>query len=286
MIIANYPYGRLGNQLQLAAHLMTFALMENKTICLQYLQEHAKSFPYFDSSPLRAFPKFKENNKFIEKIVSKIIPKLNKLHLIPEIDFLNKNQWIFFDRNEFFTNKELIKLKKSWLCTIKAWRLRSTSQINQYRSRIQAVFTPRQEILDQGRYLIASLESEIVIGVHIRWGDYKTAAPELYHGIEIYRKRMLEAQNLFPGKKVGFIVCTEEQQEIHELQELHCIFPKNNAMTDLYTLAQTQYIIASASTFSEWAAYWGNVGIFRVENPNVPISHLGDFMPVDLIVNL
>ncbi len=50
MIVANFPCGRLGNQLELAAHLIVFSELENRTICLQYLARYAEAFPYFDGS--------------------------------------------------------------------------------------------------------------------------------------------------------------------------------------------------------------------------------------------
>ena len=51
---------------------------------------------------------------------------------------------------------------------------------------------------------------------------------------------------------------------------------------DLYTLAQTDLLIASASTFSEWAAYWGSVRSYTVIDPMRSIVSMDDFVTVDL----
>jgi hypothetical protein len=285
MIVANFPYGRLGNQLELAAHLIVFAELEKKVVSLQYLGSHADHFPYFKESSLVRYPRLDKSNRWVEQIIAWIISKLIRLNWVTKIDFLEKNEWVYFDEILSQDNFELMRLKKSWLCTLKVWRLRSKTKINDYRALIKCVFTPNREILDFGRNAIARLDSDVVIGIHIRWGDYKTEAPHLYHGIEIFLSRMLEAQAIFKGKKVGFVVCTEEGKDLDALKDLRCVFPKGDPISDLYALAQCDYLIASASTYSSWAAYWGEIGIFIVENPQRKIVDLNDFISNDLISN-
>lgn len=283
MIIANFSYGRLGNQLELAAHLITFAETEKKHIGLEYLRENAKHFPFFENNPLNIYPR-QSISLSKKKIFIKIIYKLIEYKLIKNIDFLRKNEWIYFDDVSSANIKELIKLRKSWLCTIKVWRFRSKYLIKNYRALIKEIFTPNQDVLAKGKQFISQLNSDIVIGVHIRWGDYKTEAPSLFHDIKIYKARMLETQNLFPQKKVGFIICSEERQEIKELSELNCIYPKSDAITDLYTLAQCDYLIATASTFSSWASYWGDRGLFTINDKDKEILAVTEFVVNDLIV--
>ena len=95
---------------------------------------------------------------------------------------------------------------------------------------------------------------------------------------------MRDASELFPSQTVGFIVCTEERLDLVELKEFSCIFPKSDAMTDLYTLAQCDYLIAPSSTFSSWASYWGEIGIYTINDRNRRICELEDFVVNDLIV--
>lgn len=285
MIVANFPYGRLGNQLDLAAHLMTYCEMYDKAISLQYLEGRADDFPYFDGSPMRIFPARRRHGLRFEKIAARVINKLIRHRLIPQVDFLTNNEWVYFDDLAYSDCPELVRLNRAWLCTLRVWRLRSKTRIHDYRALIREVFTPRQSILEAGRQAIASLDCDVVIGVHIRWGDYKTAAPDLYYDATVYRERMIEARALFPGKRVGFIVCTEEGRDIEELSDLACVFPKANAVTDLYALAQCDYLIATSSTFSTWASYWGEVGLYTIADRLKPIASLDDFVTSDLVVD-
>ncbi len=285
MIVANFPYGRLGNQLNLAAHLITFCEVYGQTIGLQYLEGRADAFPYFDGSPMRVYPSRRRLGPRFEKIAARVIRKLIEYRLIPQVDFLIDNEWIYFDDPAFSDNPELVRLRGAWWCTLKVWRLRSKSRIRDHRSLIRQVFTPRPSILEAGRHFIGRLECEVVIGVHVRWGDYKTEAPDLFHDATVYRERMLEARALFPGRRVGFVVCSEEGRDIDELSDLICVFPKADAITDLYTLAQCDYLIASASTFSTWASYWGGVGLYTIVDTRRQISSLSDFVTSDLIVD-
>ena len=281
MIIANFPYGRLGNQLQLAAHLITFSEMENRRVCLLYLNDHANAFPYLTNSPLRAYPAFKPGFRWLEKILGVAYRKLVNRKIILVVDFLQKNEWVYFDSDSSASSQELTKLRKYPVCIAKLWRFRSTTRIRECRSAVKKVFTPPEEILKQGADFINSLQCDVVIGVHIRWGDYKTAVPDCYHDIAVYRQRMIETRDLFKDKKVGFIVCTEEQMDLPELDDMNCVFPKSSAIVDLYTLAQTDLLIGSASTFSEWAAYWGEIPLYMVIDPNRRIESMDDFAAID-----
>lgn len=283
MIIANLPYGRLGNQLQLAAHLITFSLLENRRVCFLYLNERADVFPYFANSPLRAFPAFKPGLRWVERILLKIYQKLVNRKVIPLIDFLDKNEWVYFDSPSSRSNPELGKLRRFPLSIVRLWRFRSVSNIRNCKSVIKEAFTPCDKILKLGANFIDSLRCDVVVGVHIRWGDYKTACPDVYHDIAVYRQRMIETRDLLKGKSVGFVVCTEEQMDLPELSDLNCVFPKSSAIVDLYTLAQTDLLIGSSSTFSEWAAYWGDVSCYTVIDPNRRIESINDFVPIDLV---
>ncbi len=285
MIVANFAYGRLGNQLDLAAHLISYCEVYGKTISLQYLEGRADDFPYFDGSPMRVYPSRRRHGTWFEKIAARVINSLIQRRLISQVDFLTTNEWVYFDDPAFSANPELVRLNRAWLCTLKVWRLRSRTRIHDHRALIRQVFTPRLPILEAGRQSIASLDCEVVIGVHIRWGDYKTAAPELYYDVAVYRERMLEARALFPGKRVGFIVCTEEGRDIEAFSDLTCVFPKADAVTDLYALAQSDYLIAPSSTFSTWASYWGGVGLYTILDRHQPIVSLDDFVTSDLVVD-
>ena len=285
MIVANFPYGRLGNQLDRAAHLITFCEVYGKTISLQYLEGRADAFPYFDGSPMRVYPARRRHGAWFEKIAARVISKLIQYRLISQVDFLTNNEWVYFDDPAFSVNPELVRLNRAWLCTLKVWRLRSRTRIHDYRALIRQVFTPRPPILQSGRQFIASLDCEVVIGVHIRWGDYKTAAPDFYYDATVYRERMLEARALFPGQRVGFVVCTEEGLEIDAFSDLACVFPKADAVTDLYALAQCDFLIAPASTFSTWASYWGGVGLYTILDSDKSIVSLDDFVTSDLVVD-
>jgi hypothetical protein len=285
MIIANFPYGRLGNQLDLAAHLITYCEVFGKTISLQYLESRADDFPYFDGSPMRIYPARRRIGPWFEKIAARVIGRLIRHRLISQVDFLATNEWVYFDDPAFSANPELVRLNRARLCTLKVWRLRSKVRIHDYRASIRQVFTPRPVVLDAGRQTVSSLGCDVVIGVHIRWGDYKTAAPDLYFEAGIYRERMLEARALFPGQRVGFVVCTEEGRDIGELSDLTCVFPKADAITDLYTLAQCDYLIGPSSTFSTWASYWGGVGLYTVQDRRKPIVSLDEFVTSDLVVD-
>lgn len=284
MIVIKYPYGRLGNQLELAAHLITYANKKNRTVSLLYFSKFSDAFPYFENNPICAYPKkFFYYKSIYGKLIKYALSKSIVINRIPKIDFLEKNQWIYYDNEAAYENKEFKKLNESLICEIKVWRFRSTELIKKYRALIKEIFTPNIAVLEDAKKQRKLVGCEVVIGVHIRWGDYKTEAPESYHDIEVYKDKMIEAVKLFKNKTVGFIVCTEEKIEFDTLNELKCVYPKKDAITDLYTLAHCDYIIGAASTFSQWASYWGEVGLFIIYDKSIKIEKISQFEICDLV---
>jgi hypothetical protein len=280
MIIANYPYGRLGNQLELGAHLIIFAELSGQRVCMTYFKDYALHFPYFENNFLNSYPRRRGLGRLLDKAVQRCVDLLIEKRFIPCVDYLAEDKWIFFDEMNMDLDPALSILKRSRITALKAWRFRARKVAATYKPQIVKVYTPHSVILEKGRSAIAQLQCDVVIGVHVRWGDYKTAFPENYFGLEVYKQRMSETLGLFPGKKVGFVVCSEEGY-IPGLADLQCVFPRGDAVTDLYTLAQCDYILATHSTYSRWASYWADKGIFFIESADKKINSLNDFKIFD-----
>ena len=77
--------------------------------------------------------------------------------------------------------------------------------------------------------------------------------------------------NELPGKQVGFIIFSDEnfrdQRDIFRGFSVH--FGSGHVIEDLYALAQVDYIIAPPSTYSNWAAFYGQVPIYQVGYVNL-----------------
>jgi hypothetical protein len=133
-------------------------------------------------------------------------------------------------------------------------------------------------------------EYQILIGVLIRQDDYRTwAEGKYFFETKQYVEWMRQVQDLFPGKKVGFVIASDEEQRREEFQPLPVHFSTGaklgNApfIESFAELAASDYIVTAPSTFGIWAAFLGNKPIIPVyqkgqviEQKDILYRHLFD----------
>ena len=102
--------------------------------------------------------------------------------------------------------------------------------------------------------------SDVVVGVHIRHGDYQTFCNGImYYTFAEYARLMKTVAELFPGKRVSFLVCSNAALPKGELHGLRVHPGPGHVVGDVYALARCDYIIGPPSTYSEWASFYGQV---------------------------
>ncbi len=156
-------------------------------------------------------------------------------------------------------------------CT-KGWQTRTdTRYIQQTLPELKRIFQPKTEIIEKGNRIIKQLkeETDIVVGVHIRRGDYATwNEGRFYYELEDYYQFMLRIQELYKDKKVGFFISSNEDFSLEIFKQCKCCrFGKepSGAILDLYTLSICDYIIGPFSSYSRWASFIGEVPLCFLE---------------------
>ena len=76
----------------------------------------------------------------------------------------------------------------------------------------------------------------------------------------------------FSGRKVSFLVCSDEARNPQEFSGLRVGLGTNSSMGDLYALAECDYILGPPSTFSKWASFYGNKPLFHLEDTNARLE--------------
>lgn len=158
---------------------------------------------------------------------------------------------------------------------VKGWHTRhDTKYIAAVKAEIQYLYRPKKEITDKGDTLIKELhqEADIVVGVHIRRGDYATwNEGRFFYSIEEYHHFMLRIQEYYHDKKVAFFISSNEDFTLDQFKGCVCQrFAKDSsdAILDLYTLSVCDYIIGPFSTYSRWASFIGEVPLCFLEDKN------------------
>lgn len=168
-------------------------------------------------------------------------------------------------------NKRWDKIFK-FLGFTKGWQTRTdTRYLQQTMPELQHIFRPKDEIMQKAETMIVRMSQkvDIVVGVHIRRGDYATWNDgRFFYELEEYHQFMLRIQQLYKDKHVGFFISSNEDFSLDIFEGCYCQrFSKepSGAILDLYTLSVCDRIIGPFSSYSRWASFIGEVPLCFLE---------------------
>jgi hypothetical protein len=268
IIILKNNGGRLANQLWLFANIYAYCL-EKKYLC-----ENRSFFRYYQYfkierpegiSKLFFHKKINESRivRLLYSIYSSFIKILNKSAVI---DDKGKHFILPPDKIENTYHERAFRMteennsKNFYFC---GWLFRTPKGLEKHHQEIVKYFKPREEYINKIKNIIQPLRdaSRYIIGVHIRHGDYKTwNGGKYYYSFEEVRSildQYLKGQQ--NPNKVTFVLCSDEDIPDKVFSDLSYIKGLGSEIEDLYTLAATDKILGSNSSFGEWAAYYGNI---------------------------
>jgi len=155
----------------------------------------------------------------------------------------------------------------------KGWHTRrDTRYLKQTLPQLKLIFRPKEEITRKAETLMAEMHqsADIVVGVHIRRGDYATWNDgRFFYELEDYRQFMLRLQALYSDKKMAFFISSNEDFSLDVFAGCVCRrFGKepSGAILDLYTLSVCDRIIGPISSYSRWASFIGEVPLCFLES--------------------
>lgn len=162
----------------------------------------------------------------------------------------------------------------------KGWQtMHDARYLDQTKKELQYIFRPRQEIIDKAEAMIQKIrnQADIVVGVHIRHGDYKTFCNgSFYYTIEDYHRFMKKIQNLYHDKRVAFFISSNEIFELNQFDDCKCyrfFHEPSGDILDLHTLSLCDRIIGPWSTYSRWASFIGEVPLCFIKHKDQELHH-------------
>lgn len=157
----------------------------------------------------------------------------------------------------------------------KGWSTRTDVRyLQQTLPELKRIFRPREEIMQKAKALTDELRSssDMIIGVHIRRGDYATWNDGRFlYSFDEYHQFMLRIQQLYKDKRVSFFISSNEVFSLDLFEGCTCRrFGKepSGAILDLYTLSLCDCIIGPFSSYSRWASFIGEVPLCFLEDKN------------------
>ena len=167
----------------------------------------------------------------------------------------------------------------SFLGFKKGWNtMDDTRYLQQTKPQLQHIFRPRKEIVEKAEQMIIDIrkDCDMVVGIHIRHGDYKTFHNGRYfYTLEEYHQFMLQINSLYSNKQVAFFISSNEQFSIDIFKGCRCYrYGKQPSgdILDLYTLSLCDRILGPWSTYSRWASFIGEVPLCFVKSKDQQLT--------------
>ena len=279
--------GWLGNALFVFANFIACAEENNLTIANPALDEYAELFQTTSEDFFCRYPprkSFYQGNKTTRHLLNRTAYLLTRALARSGIKWrrlrpitLDHGEELRLDSPEFIAS-----LGRGQLIFVQGWLFRERSNFTRHADAIRRYFTPLQSFLDNVDGLIrqAREDCDVLIGVHIRHGDFKTfMGGKYFFEIDEYIRVMERVAQLFPDQRIGFLVCTNVEVKKSALSQHQVTFGRGHIVEDLYSFARCDYIVGPPSTYSMWASFYGSVPLYTIEDSSKSPA-LADFNPV------
>ncbi|HET9853567.1 MAG TPA: alpha-1,2-fucosyltransferase, partial [Methylomirabilota bacterium] len=139
--------------------------------------------------------------------------------------------------------------------------VRDNTSFRKHADTVRHYFRPRADDAERVAQLISRIRDrvDVLIGVHIRHGDYG----QFMHGryfftIEQYAAAVERVRALWGTKRTGVLICSNAQQPVDRFRQ-PAFASNGSVIQDVYALAACDYIVGPPSTFSQWASFYGRV---------------------------
>lgn len=275
MIIINEQKNQLCNRLFAFLPSIAFALENNeKLLVLFFSKQYLLLFPNLAQHRLIKFSLCSEDTypKGLLKALYIVVKAVRKM--------------MAFNRKGFSFLR--VSRNRNRLLFISGWRERyAPSYITKHHEMIKTLFEPPTLVKDSVRRSFPKDDNAVIIGVHVRRGDYKTYKNGIYYYSDaMYGHFMDQLQEALAlqGKNVWFLLCSNESIS-NELISSYSIIklPVTDHITDLHALSCCDYIIGPPSTFSQWASFIGKVPLKLItsEKEKIDLSEFNYVLSID-----
>lgn len=169
---------------------------------------------------------------------------------------------------------------------VEGWsnRLGNAEMVEEQSTEIRNIFSFNTNIANAVDSEFAVLpQSVIVVGVHIRRGDYKEWLDGIYYYTDeeyVCILRNIKEQFESRGQQVKFLLCSNEKINLENYNSLERFtLSCSSGSHDLYALSKCDYIIGPPSSYSQWASFWGKVPVKFIKSAREIIT-LSDFSEI------
>jgi hypothetical protein len=150
---------------------------------------------------------------------------------------------------------------------LRGWLIRASQSVKRHGDEIRRYFRPDEAFRARAETRVHALRqrNDVVVGIHIRQGDYRTWLDGKYFfPTPTYARWMRSLAATFVNQRVGFLICGDEPHHEREFDGLSVCCQGGHLVEDLHALSCCDYLLGVQSTYSQWASFYGQVPLFRV----------------------
>jgi hypothetical protein len=149
------------------------------------------------------------------------------------------------------------------------WRFRVPDLVMRHAPTVRSFLRPVQSVERRSAAAVQSLrdKADLVVGVHIRHGDYETFKGGAYFfPTERYAAWMRNMAVALAPRHVAFLICSDGKPAMEAFGDLEVRFGPGDPIGDLFALAACDLLIGPVSTFTQWASYYGNAPLYHLRH--------------------
>lgn len=286
MVVIADKAGRLGNRLIVASHLLAAALEHGFSLAAPSLDEYVRFFPRLADDPLfrlppkeSSFPANRATRRLVYWFARALAGVISRGGLASS-GLVGLVGIPFHERLDVSDPGFVERARNTRILLVQGWLFRDPHAVSRHRDRITPLFEPNKEVVDEVTRTVerARRDADILVGVHIRQGDYSwhLGGKYLFDSNE-YARIMRSIEALFGDRRVRFLICSNEPQREGVFEEVDASFGNGKAIVDMYSLARCDYLVGAPSSFTLWASYYGRVPLYFITDTDARPTHT-DFL--------
>ena len=149
------------------------------------------------------------------------------------------------------------------------WQFRAPAALKKHADAVREFFRPLDEHEANVAALVAQARGrgDVLVGVHVRRGDYKTfMGGQYFYEPETYAEVLGRVEACFPGRRVVFLVCSNEGLKPGTFSRFETVAGTGHFVEDMYALAACDYIVGPPSTYTMWASFYGGTPLCMIRS--------------------
>jgi Glycosyl transferase family 11 len=287
LIIFSHKNGQLGNRLFAFAHLIANCAAQNHKIINLSFDEYARYFATTSQDVLCRYPATESilTSNRIRSVLFTFNRILLKLLRVSSFKSSFVHDVIVADLPEYqFNSGQYLQLETPSLQRLMNRKpfiflfgrfFRDFQNFSKYQHILRNYFRPTFEIEQNvNRFLEkAKQEIDVLVGVHIRRGDYQQFANGKYFFDQMaYKNKMIELVKNEVSKKIRFVICSNEPINTAVFSQMDFLVGPGHLVEDMYIFASCDFVLGPPSTYTRWASFYGNVPLLQLDTLEKPMQ--------------